>query len=141
HQTDRLHVASFVERFPGMLTYATMQVLLQSIADHGLNSDAPVLVIDKQASTLHICFFDGSRLVYANDFDGMGTADDRYHLSAVVKHLGLDEKRPKIYLSGDIRPEDEIHQWSVAHSNEVTFADSGTLVRITMPEQLISQQH
>jgi len=141
HQTDRLHVESFTERFPGMLTYAAMQVLLQSIAGHGLNSEAPVLLIDKQASTLHICFFDGNRFVYANDFDVTGAEDDRYYLFAVVKHLGLEEKRPEVCLSGDILSGDEIHQWSVTHGNEVMFADTGTLVRIAIPEQLISQQH
>jgi len=141
HQTDRLQAEPFAKRFPGVLTYASTQVLLQSIAGHGLKTNAPALVIDKQASTLTICFFEGNRFVYANDFDVTGSEDCAYYLVSVSKHLGLEDKRPGICLSGNILADDEIHQWSMANGDGVVFADSSALVHMAIPEQLTSQQH
>src|SRR5690606_28634305 len=63
HQADRLQAEPFAQRFPGMLTYATTQVLLQSIATHGLGTNVSTLAIDKQASALTICFFNGNRFI------------------------------------------------------------------------------
>ncbi len=141
HQTNRLCAEPFAQRFPGMLTYSTMQVLLQGVANHGVKTGIPVLVVDKQSSILHVCFFDGNRLVYANDFDTMSADDHRYYLLSILNHLGLEGNPPRVCLSGDILANDEIHRWFLANGHEANFADIGPLVHIAMPEELVPQQH
>lgn len=141
HQPDRLVTESLAVRFPDLVTYSTVQALLQGVADYGLTSDRPVLIIDKQASTVIVCAFDKSRFIYANDFDVLGMEDFTFYLLSILKHLGLEESRPDICLSGDVAEQDEIHQWALSNGSEVVFADSGALVRIAMPQELIPQQH
>ncbi|WP_353195840.1 DUF3822 family protein [Parapedobacter defluvii] len=141
HQIDRLGAESFLARFPGILTYSAMQALLQSTANYGLKTGDPLLIIDKQESDLMVCFFDGNRFVYANDFAITGIDDNAYYLYAVLEHLGGGECHPRVCLSGNIAEGDGIHQWALMHGIDVVFADSGALVGIAIPTEIVPQQH
>lgn len=141
HQTDRLGGEPFAARFQNMRTFSPVQALLHSITTYGLEKGGPVLAIDKQASTLIACFFNGNRFVYANDFEIGGAEDSTYYLYVILEHFGLEKSQLSLSLSGDITENDAIHQWAVANGNEAVFANSGELVHIAMPEELMPQQH
>ncbi len=143
HQTERLGIERFVERFPKMQIFPVIHVFLNSVADYGTHSAGPVWLLDKQSATVCIAFFNNGSFVYASDFDMLEMDDFVYSLLSVWEQVGLAGKteKPKFLLSGDIVEDDEIHRWCSAQGSEVGFIKSETSMDVDIPDEITSHQH
>lgn len=141
HQTSKLGLELFIERFPEINVYPSIQVLLRSVASYGIKTEGAVLTLDKQSSQMTLCCFNGGKLIYSNDFDLRSTDDLNYYLAAVFEHLQLVDQPLTISLSGDIVEGDEYYQLLLRYGDAVLFADSGSFTGVALPDGLVPHQH
>lgn len=142
HQTNQIGMEALKTRFPQLTTYPAVQTLLCGIVGQGLNSiEEPLLVIDKHSDRATICFFDAQTLIYSNDFEIDHADSLAYYLLAVLNHLGLADKRPRLCLSGDIEVGDMYYERASAYTGQVELADSGSLTGIGVPSEFVAHQH
>ncbi|MFC3197483.1 DUF3822 family protein [Parapedobacter deserti] len=141
YQANRLDLAPFTARFPLLQAYPFIQVLLCSTAAFGTGADNPVVVLDITSSRMAICLFDQGKFIYGNDFETYSTADFTYYLLSVLEHVDWVNKKPHIYLSGDIALGDERHGLLSEYGWTTAFLDSGSLTGVAVPEELMQLKH
>ena len=141
YQTDKRDIGGLISRFPQVITYPVIQVLLNGFARERIQEDRSVLILDRHGDTLTVICFDNGKFVYANDFKIVEDIDVNYYLQSVLSHLNVDITKLLLILSGDIQKTDEIYQWASESSEEVRFVDSASFTGVTIPEELQSIQH
>lgn len=140
YQLNRLGLAPYTAAFPHALVCPAVQSFLCSASAYA-QAGEPVLAIDKTGTTARIAFFDSAKFCYCNDFEVHEAADLNYHLLAVMEHLNLAEKRPQLFLSGDIDADDALYQCAAKYAREVALAESERLTGVSVPADLKLDQH
>lgn len=141
HQTSRLHVEPFEERFPQLRLYPAMQALLTGVADQASRTKGTFVAIDVQSPWLHIAAFNSGDFVYGNDFEVYGVDDFNYYLLIVLNQLGKSDAGTTFCLSGDIAVEDNIHRTVKKYGNRVMFANGVAFTGISLDKALLPDQH
>ncbi|SEL86789.1 DUF3822 family protein [Parapedobacter koreensis] len=141
HQVGRMGLERFTTRFPNLSIYPLVQPLLVAMAGYTMQAPGPLVIINKQASSVSIAILDSGRFVYGNDFEVFNPDDFNYYLLAILTNGGLIDKRPLCCLSGNIAADGEFHRRVAKYSDQVVFADCGQLTGIAIPQTLQLEQH
>lgn len=141
HQTSRVGLEPFEVRFPDAGSYPFVQALLSTVAGQGIQTQEPLLVIERHSPWMTIGVFNEGKFIYCHDFEVTNIDDFTYHLLSTTNRFGLDDRRPTILLSGDIDLDDAYYERAAAYGEKVMLADSGALAGIQVPDDMIPQQH
>jgi len=141
HQTDRLSIRPFAERFPRSAVFPAIQSFVCCVAGLAEADGGQLLIVHRQAGRTTFCLIDDGNLIYLNDFETHHDLDVNYFFHTILDSLPIDQRRLRISLSGDFTPEDEFCRMLSAQLTEVMFADAAALTGVGLPVDLNGQQH
>ncbi|HWL00330.1 MAG TPA: DUF3822 family protein [Parapedobacter sp.] len=141
HQTSRIGLEELADRFIHAGNYPRVQGLLGAAAGQGMQTNEPLLVIDRHGPWVTISLFDAGRFLYCHDFESANEDDFTYHLLAVVNQFGLADRQPAIHLAGNIDYEDHYYKRAATYGGNVALADSGIMTGIRLPDEMVPHQH
>ena len=141
YQTNPVGWGGLLDRFPHAGSYPQVLGLLGAAATRGLQTNLPLLVIERHNPWVTIGVFDESRFLYCHDFESANEDDFTYHLLSVVKQFGFIDRQPAVQLAGDIDEDDPYYKRAAMYGGDVAFADSRAWTGIHLPDDMVPHQH
>lgn len=132
---------ALIDSIPGAVVKPNLAWTIQSVMKKNRIDRPPQLYVDIANDSMEVVAVAHKELLLANSFSIASDEDTLYHISNVMKVLGLDNEKTTVLLSGDIEvhgPRFELYK-KYLHNPEVTFGFS--IPRMTVALSSIRKQN
>lgn len=140
YRLNRLPVSAYLTSLPDAVVRPAVQPFL-AMANAYTQVNKPILTIDKAGTVVRIAFFDLGKFSYCSDFEVHDPVDLNYHLLAVMGHVGLEDRKPYVFLSGEIAVDDRYYACVHKYAESVELADAAKLSGISVPSDIQPDAH
>lgn len=118
--------------FPNYKIHHLLSRLINWFVDN-INENGHKLLINFHQKEIQIIYFDEKNFIFANNFQFQTANDAAYYLMLVINQFKLNPETVKVFLSGHIDSNSELHNSFMRYIRNVSFIEQNVQHHVTSP--------